>query len=201
MRAGSQSPTRPPPCSSSSRSTTTARTCSSRSSPRSRPASSSSSPPRCSRPPSCPAVFATRLGKLESYATPSTSSAAPGDTAPRRALEDRRRASSARDLVMPWALLLPLISIPFLLATLISAILTPFVLVGTLVALAALARSSSDRAAGAARSEGSRRGAGTRARAACRAGRARGTSCRRRGRSPRSPRRSRRPRSRTSPCR
>jgi hypothetical protein len=47
-----------------------------------------------------------------------------------------RRASSARDLVMPWAPLLPLISIPFLLATLISAILTPFVLLGTLLALA-----------------------------------------------------------------
>jgi hypothetical protein len=48
-----------------------------------------------------------------------------------------RRASSARDLVMPWAPLLPLISIPFLLATLISAVLTPFVLLGTLAALAA----------------------------------------------------------------
>jgi hypothetical protein len=48
-----------------------------------------------------------------------------------------RRASSARDLVMPWAPLLPLISIPFLLATLISAVLTPFVLLGTLLALGA----------------------------------------------------------------
>ena len=48
-----------------------------------------------------------------------------------------RQASSARDLVMPWAPLLPLISIPFLLATLVSAILTPFVLLGTLITLGA----------------------------------------------------------------
>ena len=38
---------------------------------------------------------------------------------------------------VPWAPLLPLISIPFLLATLISAVLTPFILLGTLAALAA----------------------------------------------------------------
>ena len=48
-----------------------------------------------------------------------------------------RQASSARDLVMPWAPLLPLISIPFLLATLISAVLTPFVVLGTLITLGA----------------------------------------------------------------
>jgi hypothetical protein len=48
-----------------------------------------------------------------------------------------RQAASARDLVMPWAPLLPLISIPFLVATLISALLTPFVLLGALIALGA----------------------------------------------------------------
>jgi hypothetical protein len=48
-----------------------------------------------------------------------------------------RQASSARDLVMPWAPLLPLISIPFLLATLVSAVLTPFVVLGTLITLGA----------------------------------------------------------------
>jgi GNAT superfamily N-acetyltransferase len=47
-----------------------------------------------------------------------------------------RRAASARDLATPWAPLLPLLSIPFLAATAVSALVVPLIVVAALVALA-----------------------------------------------------------------
>jgi hypothetical protein len=47
-----------------------------------------------------------------------------------------RRAASARELATPWAPLLPLLSIPFLAATAISALVVPLVVLAALVALA-----------------------------------------------------------------
>ena len=46
-----------------------------------------------------------------------------------------RAAAGARDLVTPWAPLLPLISLPFLAATLVSALVTPLVVLGALATL------------------------------------------------------------------
>ena len=48
-----------------------------------------------------------------------------------------RAAAGARDLVTPWAPLLPLISVPFLAATALSALAVPVVLVASLVVLGA----------------------------------------------------------------
>lgn len=48
-----------------------------------------------------------------------------------------RAAAGARDLVTPWAPLLPLVSLPFLAATVVSALAVPFVLLASLVVLAA----------------------------------------------------------------
>jgi hypothetical protein len=48
-----------------------------------------------------------------------------------------RAAASARDLVVPWAPLLPLVSLPFLAATVLSAIAVPIVVLLALVTLAA----------------------------------------------------------------
>ena len=50
-----------------------------------------------------------------------------------------RAANRARDLVVPWAPLLPLISPPFLIATALSALAVPFVLLAALVVLAVYA--------------------------------------------------------------
>jgi hypothetical protein len=60
-----------------------------------------------------------------------------GGRLPRALWRAGRQAASARDLAVPWAPLLPLISLPFLGATLVSALLTPFVVVGALIAVAA----------------------------------------------------------------
>ncbi len=48
-----------------------------------------------------------------------------------------RAAWSARELVTPWAPLLPLLNVPFLVATVLSALATPFVLLISLVVLGA----------------------------------------------------------------
>jgi len=47
-----------------------------------------------------------------------------------------RAAAGARDLVTPWAPLLPLVNLPFLVATLASALATPFLVLGALAMLA-----------------------------------------------------------------
>jgi hypothetical protein len=47
-----------------------------------------------------------------------------------------RRAASSRDLMTPWAPLAPFASIPFLVATAISALVVPIVVLAALVALA-----------------------------------------------------------------
>lgn len=47
-----------------------------------------------------------------------------------------RAAAGARDLVTPWAPLLPLVSLPFLAATVASAVATPAVLLVSLLVLA-----------------------------------------------------------------
>lgn len=47
-----------------------------------------------------------------------------------------RAAAGARDLVTPWAPLLPLVSLPFLAATVASAVATPVVLLASLLVLA-----------------------------------------------------------------
>jgi hypothetical protein len=47
-----------------------------------------------------------------------------------------RAAAGARDLVTPWAPLLPLVSLPFLVATLVSALVTPLLVLGALATLA-----------------------------------------------------------------
>jgi hypothetical protein len=47
-----------------------------------------------------------------------------------------RAAAGARDLVTPWAPLLPLVSLPFLVATLVSALVTPLLVLGALAMLA-----------------------------------------------------------------
>jgi hypothetical protein len=47
-----------------------------------------------------------------------------------------RAAAGARDLVTPWAPLLPLVNLPFLLATLASAVATPLLVLGALAMLA-----------------------------------------------------------------
>jgi len=47
-----------------------------------------------------------------------------------------RQAASARDLVTPWAPLLPLLSLPFLAATVLSALLTPALVLVSLIVLA-----------------------------------------------------------------
>jgi len=48
-----------------------------------------------------------------------------------------RRTASARDLAMPWAPLLPLVSVTFWIAAAVSAVAVPFLLVAALAALAA----------------------------------------------------------------
>ena len=47
-----------------------------------------------------------------------------------------RAAAGARELVTPWAPLLPLVNVPFLVATLASAFATPFLVLGALAMLA-----------------------------------------------------------------
>jgi hypothetical protein len=47
-----------------------------------------------------------------------------------------RAAAGASDLIRPWAPLLPLMNVPFLAATLLSALVTPFLVLGALVVLA-----------------------------------------------------------------
>jgi hypothetical protein len=47
-----------------------------------------------------------------------------------------RAAAGARELVTPWAPLLPLVNVPFLVATLASALATPFLVLGALAMLA-----------------------------------------------------------------
>jgi hypothetical protein len=56
-----------------------------------------------------------------------------GGRLPRALWRAGRQAASARDLAVPWAPLLPLISLPFLAATLVSALITPIVVVGALI--------------------------------------------------------------------
>ncbi len=59
-----------------------------------------------------------------------------GGRLPRALWRAGRQAASAREFATPWAPLLPLISLPFLAATLVSALLTPFVVLGALIVLA-----------------------------------------------------------------
>jgi hypothetical protein len=59
-----------------------------------------------------------------------------GGRLPRALWRAGRQAASARELATPWAPLLPLLSLPFLAATAISALITPFVLLAALVVLA-----------------------------------------------------------------
>ena len=47
-----------------------------------------------------------------------------------------RAAAGARELITPWAPLLPLVNVPFLVATLASALATPFLVLGALAMLA-----------------------------------------------------------------
>ena len=47
-----------------------------------------------------------------------------------------RAAAGARELVTPWAPLLPLVNVPFLVATLVSALVTPLLVFGALAMLA-----------------------------------------------------------------
>ena len=47
-----------------------------------------------------------------------------------------RAAAGARELVTPWAPLLPLVNLPFLAATLVSALVTPLLVLGALAMLA-----------------------------------------------------------------
>ena len=47
-----------------------------------------------------------------------------------------RAAAGARELVVPWAPLLPLVNVPFLVATLVSALVTPLLVLGALAMLA-----------------------------------------------------------------
>jgi hypothetical protein len=47
-----------------------------------------------------------------------------------------RAAAGARELVTPWAPLLPLVNLPFLVATLASALVTPLLVLGALAVLA-----------------------------------------------------------------
>jgi hypothetical protein len=47
-----------------------------------------------------------------------------------------RQAAAARDLVTPWAPLLPLLSLPFLAATVLSALVTPVLFLVSLIVLA-----------------------------------------------------------------
>lgn len=47
-----------------------------------------------------------------------------------------RAAAGARELVTPWAPLLPLVNLPFLVATLASALVTPLLVLGALAMLA-----------------------------------------------------------------
>ena len=47
-----------------------------------------------------------------------------------------RAAAGARELVTPWAPLLPLVNVPFLVATLASALVTPLLVLGALAVLA-----------------------------------------------------------------
>jgi hypothetical protein len=47
-----------------------------------------------------------------------------------------RAAAGARELVTPWAPLLPLVNVPFLVATLASALVTPLLVLGALAMLA-----------------------------------------------------------------
>jgi hypothetical protein len=59
-----------------------------------------------------------------------------GTRLPRALWRAGRQAASARDLVTPWAPLLPLLSLPFLAATLLSALVTPVLLLVSLIVLA-----------------------------------------------------------------
>ncbi|MDX6422715.1 MAG: hypothetical protein QOI67_186 [Gaiellaceae bacterium] len=47
-----------------------------------------------------------------------------------------RAAAGARELITPWAPLLPLVNLPFLVATLASALVTPLLVLGALAMLA-----------------------------------------------------------------
>jgi len=47
-----------------------------------------------------------------------------------------RAAAGARELITPWAPLLPLVNLPFLVATLVSALVTPLLVLGALAMLA-----------------------------------------------------------------
>jgi hypothetical protein len=97
-------------------------------------------------------VFSTAL--LEAAELPARLRAAPADAAELQAslgaLARARRgglfrplwrtgraALHARELVTPWAPLLPLLNVPFLIATLVSAVATPLLVVFALVVLAA----------------------------------------------------------------
>ena len=96
-------------------------------------------------------LFATALE--EAAALPTRLLAAPSDAAElQRSLAELSRARRGRvlrsvwrtgrvaartsDLVRPWAPLLPLVNLPFLVATLASALVTPFLVLGALVVLA-----------------------------------------------------------------
>ena len=57
----------------------------------------------------------------------------------RSLLRTGRAAFAARELVTPWAPLLPLVSLPFLAAALLSALATPLLLLASVVVLAVYA--------------------------------------------------------------
>lgn len=59
-----------------------------------------------------------------------------GGRLPRALWRAGRQAASARELATPWAPLLPLISLPFLAASLVSALITPFVVLAAVIVLA-----------------------------------------------------------------
>jgi hypothetical protein len=59
-----------------------------------------------------------------------------GTRLPRALLRAGRHAASARDLAVPWAPLLPLLNLPFLGATALSAFITPFLLLASVILLA-----------------------------------------------------------------
>jgi hypothetical protein len=59
-----------------------------------------------------------------------------GSRLPRALWRAGRQAASARELVTPWAPLLPLLSLPFLAATALSALVTPALLLVALIVLA-----------------------------------------------------------------
>jgi hypothetical protein len=62
-------------------------------------------------------------------------SRARGGRLPRSLWRAGRAAAGARDLVIPWAPLLPLVSLPFLAATAVSALVTPLLLLAAVLVL------------------------------------------------------------------